>query len=170
MDIMMNNRTKNNRWITALLLSAMILSGCGSTADNTDTPKETASAGNSTPAVSGETESESETEPERPSDGLEDVNMDGFSMTFLSYDGTQYWWSRNQIDAEEMTAEPVNDAIYERNTALETRFNAQIQEKKVASVQGDLNRDVLAGVSDYQVAMVNDQAINSCLVAGSLLM
>ena len=166
---MYKNNKQSKNIIAMLLLFTMLLSACGSTETepgNNSTENDTSIS----TEFGGDTESESINETAPLNDGLEDVNMNGFSLTFLSYDGTKYWWSRNQIDATEINADAVNDSIYNRNAAIETRFNAQIQEKLVPLVESDLNQDVLAGTTDYQVAMVNDQKINGCLVTGSLLM
>lgn len=103
-------------------------------------------------------------------DGLPDVNMGGFELTFSSYDGTKYWWSLNQIDAEMLEGTGVNDSIYNRNRTIEQRFNAVIREKRIPSVEESLIRDVMAGAVDYEIAMVSDQRINSCLTQGVLMM
>ena len=89
-------------------------------------------------------------------DGLPDVNMGGFELTFSSYDGTKYWWSLNQIDAEMLEGIGVNDSIYTRNRMIEQRFNAVIKENR-PSVEESLIRDVMAGAVDYEIAMVSDR-------------
>ncbi len=148
------------RKLLSFFLSLLLFTSC-STEKNTEKAEDTTAA----PVVTETQETETAL-----TDGLPDTDMDGYSLIFLGYDGTKYWWSKKQIDATELTGEPVNDSIYNRNAAIETRFNAQIQEKPVPQVEVSLKQDVQAGETDYQVAMVNDQQISGCLTAGVLLM
>ena len=157
----MNKKHKNSYKTASLaLILAMALSGCASPNTPSDQSQNTANTNQT---------SDGETATDALTDGLETIDMDGFKLVFLNYDGTKYWWSRNRVDSTELTADIVNDSVYNRNLAIEQRFNADISELLVPSVEENLRREVAAGTTEYQVAMVNDQAINSCLVAGVLL-
>lgn len=143
-----------------LIATILVLISCGAKdapAADVIPPTETTAAG-------------IETADTELTDGLPDADMNGFELTFNSYDGTKYWWSLNKIDVEALDGTGVNDSIYNRNRMIEQRYNAVIKETKVPSVEESLIKDVMAGAADYEIAMVSDQRINSCLTQGVLLM
>ena len=59
------------------------------------------------------------------SDALdEDLDYDGDEVTFISRD--KKGWTDSEISADTLTGEPVNDAVFERNKAVEERLNVKI--------------------------------------------
>lgn len=157
-----NNTLK--KIISGLILSTFfisILTSCGnsSSIEATDTAAPQTSVIETTDASAAQTEL---------SDGLTDTDMDGFTLTFSNYDGTQYWWSLKQINADELDGTLVNDAIYERNRKIEERFNSVIKEIQYPDTTVII-KDVTAGETAYDAAMIDDQKINSCLTKNVLL-
>ena len=55
-----------------------------------------------------------------------DVDMNGKKFTFLTSGWGEEVWIMNDIVAEEENGDPVNDAKYRRNRAIEERFNCEI--------------------------------------------
>ena len=113
------------RLISILLLLAMVAgtavscsekpAGEGPSAPAADTP----SGGNEAAAVPAE---EEETEL---TDGLPDTDMQGFELNILHHSQEWLAWAYNVLEADELTGEALNDAIYTRTDALQNRFNAK---------------------------------------------
>ncbi len=144
------NKTNRNQPILrmlALLLAMLMLASCSQSAA-TDEPVETElQAETTTP----------ETEAPKPTDGLEDVNMDGFEMNMLA--GLTAWTKAEYIAEED--GEPVNDAIFKRNRYLEERFNCTISALQDESLgHGDVankaSTDVKSGDGQYDFVSVYD--------------
>lgn len=146
--------------LAGILCASAILTSCNNSGDDQttdDTTADTTTADTTT----------AETEPEPLTDGLPEVNMDGFSLNIHHHDTTWLTWTKTQLDADEMTSELINDAIYERNRKIENRFNAVINVTAestpsngfAAFVQsGDSGRDIqfLYGVNANNINYVSD--------------
>lgn len=100
--------------ILAGLLLAASLSAC---ATNDDTPDETKPTVQTTaPVEEGETELR---------DNLpDDLDYGGDEIIFISRD-REGWYDR-EIWVKDVNGEPINDAVYERNKAVEQRLNVKI--------------------------------------------
>ena len=97
----------------------------------------------------GETtlETDNLSERERISDDLPETNYDGRALNFFCREEQLY-----EYDVEEMNGEIVNDAVYERNLAVETRFNIKINTIYVDGTWGNragftntITNSILAG-------------------------
>lgn len=103
------------KWIV-LLAAALLFSGCRTVSDKT--------AGN-TPSDTPETETETETSV---LDQIPQADYDGYTFRYL----TEYWTGTvadrflRELQADEITGEPINDAVYARNQFLSERLNIRI--------------------------------------------
>jgi len=107
--------------ILGLLILSSVLNSCASDTQEITETSENASADEN---IQIPAENEEETVPEETalSDGLEDVNMDGYDFRILScYFNNKNTWEYLIFD--EMTGDPVNDQLYEAKQAIEGRFN-----------------------------------------------
>ena len=95
---------------------------------------------------SGETESLTEATPELP-----ERNFDGYTFTFLN-GNTSYTY--NVVTAEEQNGDTINDAIYQRNLAVEELYNIQIEEIISTDPQGDYNRAVTSQDDSFDIALL----------------
>ena len=57
---------------------------------------------------------------------LPDAKYDGHVFNILITGNTENTWQKNDFKAEELTGEVLNDARYERNLAVEERFDITI--------------------------------------------
>ena len=109
---------KLTRILAALLATLMLvgsLAACGGPVEEPDAT--TAPDGT---AAATETQGETELTDDLP----DDLDYDGDQITILS----QYreGWTSGEIAVPELINEPVNDAVYERNKAVEERLNVTI--------------------------------------------
>ena len=152
------------RLLAALLCAAVTLPlmACGNTE-----PAETA-ADTDTTAVPAETE---------PAYTLPEGNWDGYNFHILVHGNSESGWDKNDFHAEELTGELMNDAVFERNAAVEELYNVDITDEKLTgNIDGNsmgpgyqaISTAVLAGDAAYGAATVG--GYDACtLVLGDFL-
>lgn len=141
--------------ITTLFLLMAMLASCG--ADVTEGGKDTSSSDINT---SGNAETGEYVHP--------GVTYGGETFTLLDYDTEEYSWqaaSYSNIAAEEENGEPINDALYNRNLAVEEALDVTIDVYSVGGSNRKNNDDelqklILAGddLVDAAFLFANDMA------------
>ena len=135
------------------------------------------------PGAEGETK-EQESKPDKVSEvlaSLPETDMKGKTVTFLTSnwggargtpDGEAIWGMQFDICVEELTGDALNDATYNRNKAIEDRYNCTIAEINVAA-QGDasnlLNKAVKAGDPAYDFMLCRMQAYQNLGASGTII-
>ncbi|MBR4959654.1 MAG: hypothetical protein IKY52_02015 [Clostridia bacterium] len=155
------------KWITWLLLSAMILSlsACGS-GETVENAAETAGTDNT--AVETETET---IDPAEQDELPTDITYDGYTFTVLSHDhpASAVAWQVVDIYTEELTGERINDAVYERNLSMEDRFDVKVAQ----NLQGDPNTTatqlINSGDDAFDLLQTNTQIQCGLVVKGYLM-
>lgn len=164
----MNRHSLKQKALLFLLIAGMILptllascSDAGQTADPADTP--TVSSGE-------ETTEPVETEPEttKVSDDLEDVNFDGRVYTVLYRDEAEHL---REIDADELTGDIINDAIFTRTQEIEERFGMKLERLPVGegSLNNTFTNSVSAGDRSFDIAFQH-MILTASLAAGGVTM
>ncbi|MBQ4574332.1 MAG: hypothetical protein IJA85_03965 [Clostridia bacterium] len=103
--------------IVALLLAGlMLLSSCSNAADK-NSAVTTAAPVDTTPV---ETE-EPKIEPELP-----DITFDGKDFRFYQYENSDTYPRFDEIWVEDQNGEPINDAVYKRNSVIEEKYKTKI--------------------------------------------
>ncbi len=153
---------KKRRILSALLAAIMLsaLPGCGNTAEET-----TAAPTDTTAAEVVETE-ETRLKPDLP-----EKDFGGHEFTMLTKGPNDGHWFSQDAYAEELTGEPINDAVYNRNIAVGERYNFT-----VAEMFGDTNdpsalakQAIQAGDDLYDLLLIGGVATGG-LATGGLLM
>lgn len=145
--------------LLAILLASAALAGCGQS--ETDTTADT-TAVDTTPV---------ETEPETAYiDTLEERDLNGYSYRMVA----QHMDSRpNFASSEEMTGEPLNDAILQRKNATMERLNIQIEEigyEDRGTLRNDVSKTIRAGDDAYDIILTPlSDGINSLTTQNCLL-
>ena len=105
--------TKITAFFLATLMLVSVFAACGTPTEDPVT-------------TTGPSSDSTVTEPETElRDGLpDDLNYDGDEVTILSR--YREGWTSGEIAVRELTSEPVNDAVYERNKAVEERLGVTI--------------------------------------------
>ena len=92
---------------------------------------------------------------------LPDVKYDGHVFNILITGNTENTWQKNDFKAEELTGEVLNDARYERNLAVEERFDITIAtDERYGATKGAgsgftmIQNCVMAGDSSYDAGMI----------------
>ncbi len=149
--------------LLAFLLTSttMALAGCGQTESDTTATADTTAA-DTTPV-----ETESET---AYIDTLEERDLDGYSYRMVA----QHTDSRpNFASSEELTGEPLNDAIIQRKIATMERLNIQIEEigyEDRGTLQNDVSKTIRAGDDAYDIILtplsagINNLTTQNCLL------
>lgn len=108
--------------LCCLLLLSLLLNGCGDAAQ--DSAPADGSAADSAGEAAAVTEEETEPAPETLASGLPETDLDGFVLTLLR---SRSYFIEQGVYTEELTGDPVPDAIYERNLLLEETYNCDIE-------------------------------------------
>ena len=145
------------RFLIFLLIVAMVLPvavACGKT-DDTSVDQTTATEQTTTAATEATTTVAQTNEYEIGDAMPENLNFDGKEITILSRGRD---WCKDEISVNEITGELVNDAVFNRNAAVETRLNVKIVNHMIAGT-GDyeivdlMRTQVPSGSSDYDVVV-----------------
>ena len=140
--------------VLCLLLTALLtmpLLACSSTEGTSGNAPVTS---NDTSAAPVE-ETAEETVEERLSDDLPETDLDGWTMRILSHHDPLS--DESTFHAYELTGEVVNDAIYERDLAVKSRFNCEFSLTPGNGWATDINmllNSVNAGSKDYDVSFL----------------
>lgn len=136
----MNNSAKQ---ILALIAAAALTSVCFSCGTQIETSDTTAS--DTTGISPAETEL---------SDNLPDTNLDGYSFRILAADN-----DIPMLYVEDMNGSLVNDAVYKANTAVEERFNIELEWIKLDKWDNSsmIKSMILSGSDDFDVGVCHDK-------------
>ena len=156
-----------HRYLSGLLLILLLAQiSCGSAAD---TPAVTTGT-DTTQAASETTVTNAPELPER------DYGGESFDiLTAGNWDNT--WTEIYDFMAEEETGEPVNDAVYRRNRAVEEQFNVVINEiNHMGSAVGGtgkgaefIKKSVLAGDNAYDASLMGAYDVSTLAYNGYIL-
>ena len=127
--------------LLALLMLGGLLAGCAESGDE-------------------QTETTASTEQETNVLDLLDVpdkKYDGKEFMFLTRDASE--WTTVDIYAEELTSDPINDAVYRRNDAIQTKYDVVILETQVQEPLSAVEKDVKGGSGEYQAIV---QKLGQC--------
>ena len=129
---------KNKCWLILFLIAVMLTSSaCG---------------GETVPSAEDTTASETlaETETEQVFT-LPEADYNGEEFTFLNGNVSYTYAS---VVATEQTGETMNDAIYQRNSAVEERYNIKIGEVITNDPQADYKQSVTTGDNSFDIALL----------------
>ena len=107
-------------------------------------------------------EEESTTVAEQETNVLDNLNVpdktyDGKEIMFLTRDAAE--WTTVDIFAEELTSDPINDAVYRRNDAIQSKYDIVILETQTQNASADIEKDVKGGGGEYHAIV---QKLGDC--------
>ncbi len=149
--------------LCAYLAAMLLLASCGGKqaveTESTSSPVQTEAV-------------ETETETEKLTSGLEAVDYEEKTITFLTYQNSDYQNSQMDVLAESLTGEHVNDAVFNRNKSLEEKYNIKITstgDKGHDGAGNELKAAVRSGDSVYDVCFLTTAVALQSGFAGCLL-
>ncbi len=135
----------NRTSILALLLTALLLTGCGGTA-TTETTADTQ-------ADTAVQETETTNPLEVVQAAYADRDYGGYDFRIIDRSGeVGTTFATVDVYAEELTGEAINDAVYNRNNMLEETMKVKVVEIGSTDVLAGVKESVLAGTDDYDLA------------------
>ncbi len=142
--------------ILALLILASAVS-CGETSEN---PPETSSGGETTTAT------EAETEPEYT---FANVNLGGAKLPILN--SSTNWGFYTTLDLDEATGESLDDAVYERNSKLEEKFNFEFEiiEDDITKTIDKMKTAVRSGDDVYKAGFLRGEYLSPLISEGMFI-
>ena len=134
--------------VLSMILSAFLLS-CNS--NNSSGADNTANTANNTQDNS--VSEVSETTTEKITYNVPDANYGGYNFRVVDRQGNDTNWVTVDQYAEAENGDPINDAVYRRNSVLETKFNIKISElkKSDADIIPFVQKSIQAGSDDFDV-------------------
>lgn len=142
----------------SLILALLILASTVSCANSENNSEETTPSDTSNTAA--DTVAEETADPNaRLDSGLGSANFDGYNFNIFVHNTIT-----NDFDAEDITGEPINDAMYQRVTTVQDNANCKIEAIIVTADNRaghkPLGISVQAGTNDYDLACLS--AYSSC--------
>jgi len=133
------------RILTAVMITAMLAAmSCSS---------DKAAVKETTAAENIETTTEVTTEP-RIDPGLPEEDLGGYNFRVLTKGTTNVHWKSFDIAAEEQNGEPINDAVFLRNSKVGEKYNFTVEDvpvKDYAAMATEATNVVLAGDNSYDM-------------------
>nr|MBQ4318870.1 extracellular solute-binding protein [Clostridia bacterium] len=143
------------RKISAFILALLTLLPLASCGNSDDTAKDTASAADtSAPETTGEPTNADLFAAAKAA--MPKVDYEGHSFVIVDRDPEKNWGTED-VYAESENGEPINDAVYLRNRALEDSFNIKITERPIdpySQVSSKMATEILS--NDYTFDVITD--------------
>ena len=135
---------------------------------------DTTSGGNSETTVSGETTSPEITEETILKPDLPEVTYDGYEFRIFARgpEASANWQVYSNIYTDEMTGEPLNDAVYNRNREIEEQYDIKITataSNGSSENANEITKWILAGDDAYDVVIPGMNQFGAVLMAGVLV-
>ena len=146
--------------IVLLLCVVMVLgvfTGCRTSIDNNDDSSQETETTTSTAS--------SDTTDARLVPDVPEITFNGYQFRILTKGKTSSTWYSVDIDAESMTGEPINDAVYARNSKIEELYDIEIIEESPSSpdvaattaltAQNDFYDMIALRMNDHMEGLIN---------------
>ena len=154
---------RNLALILALLMLSSSAVACSNNGGNSDETK--GGTAETTGGATAESTEETEDPNARLDSGLDKADFDGYTFHIFVHDQVT-----NDFDAEDITGEPINDAMYQRTTTVQDNANVTIEPVIVAADmrggQKPLGNSVTAGTNDYDLVCMSAYSSCNALIAG----
>ena len=154
---------RNLALILALLMLSSSAVACSNNGGNSDETK--GGTAETTGGATAESTEETEDPNARLESGLGTADYEGYTFHIFVHDQVT-----NDFDAEDITGEPINDAMYQRTTTVQDNANVTIEPVIVAADmrggQKPLGNSVTAGTNDYDLVCMSAYSSCNALIAG----
>jgi len=141
---------KHTSKILSLILSAAFLLSLASCASEPSDTADTTAKNTSDTVTSAEVTAEARITPDIP----EDADFEGYEFKVMTKGTTNVHWKSKDIAAEEQNGDPINDAVYERNSKVGEKYNITVSDipmKNYGDWAGAISTTVLSGEQTYDM-------------------
>lgn len=106
----------------------------------------------SSEVTSAETTEAATTETEKILPDLPESDFEGYEFRVLTKGDFDVHWKTKDIFAEELNADPINDAVFNRNSSIGEKYNFKVVEiESFSDYAGAGQKSVIAGSDDYDM-------------------
>jgi len=169
----MKNRLMSVLLAALMLSSSFAMFACGESNVNTETQTANTTASTPTAGDTADVIDESKlTDYERRQlipDNLPAVNYDGAEFRVMTRETFAGWQYSTEIWVEELNGDACNDAVFNRNVAIEERFGVKISATEDTDAQNKIKTFVTAGTPDYHLVSYFDYQTYIPVTAGVLM-
>lgn len=146
----------------SLILCASLCAGLVSCASGTGKTEEVKSSDTVTETESAEADTTEYYKADVP-----DEDYGGYEFRFLTNDHASLTWAYTTMDVESTDGEPINDAVYKRNRAVEETYKVKITDinENFGAVSGAAMKSIKAASDDYDV-VIEDVRSTAGLITG----
>ncbi|MBP3293802.1 MAG: hypothetical protein J6N32_08620, partial [Clostridia bacterium] len=169
----MKNRLMSVLLAALMLSSSFAMFACGESNVNTETQTANTTASTPTAGDTADVIDESKlSDYERRQlipDNLPAVNYDGAEFRVMTRETFAGWQYSTEIWVEELNGDACNDAVFNRNVAIEERFGVKISATEDTDAQNKIKTFVTAGTPDYHLVSYFDYQTYIPVTAGVLM-
>lgn len=161
-----------SRIFVSIILSAVLLSSTVS-CDTSGEKQNDSLDYNGTQVQEDETtfEKESETEEKLLPDLPPDLDYDGAEVRIMQHPyiaGDWADWLSRDLYAESYTGEPINDAVFERNSYVSDKLDVSLKVADVSDMPNAIKQQSTAGTDDYHISTARINELPSIVTSGYL--
>ena len=154
----------------AVLMTLLSLTACSEKTAEADTPSAPQAGDSPAADAGGEPEDVPETERLYPSC---DADYQGTDFNIIFYDAVEACaWGNTipcDIEAEALTGDELNDAVYNRNRTVESALNVRIlAESTTNAIAGEIEKQATAGTTDYDAAFPYQLSLSGLISKNAL--
>jgi len=141
---------KTKKILSALLAFLTVASLAACAADN-DTAADTTAADTTAAETTGELSDADKYQAAKAA--MPKIDYNGYEFTIIDREDPNLNWHTVDVYAENETGDAINDAVFERNMALEENFNIKFKERRIhsGSVSSTAATEVLAGDETFDL-------------------
>ena len=153
--------------ISVILLASMLIAAISCSAPESD-------SGNNVSDTTAETTLTEDTNEEVIKPDLPEVTYDGYEFRVFARgdEASPHWQVYTNIYTEEMTGEPLNDAVYNRNREVEEQYDIKITavaSNGTTESANEISKWILAGDDAYDVVIPGMNQFGAVIMAGVLV-
>ncbi len=150
------------RKILSMFLLAAMLVTTVACANDTGKPAETTAGG----AAQDTTAAPETTAAEETLPPISYPDLTGFTLKVAKIDQSKVTWSNNTFVVADMNGDVLNDALYKRNSTVESKTGAKIEEESFSDVKSVIRKNSQANDSTYHLYMERIREMGSMTAEG----
>ena len=160
------------RLVSAALAAVLAAVTAAAYACGSGSEKPEAAGGTQAPSQAASPSEEETTEAKLLPDLPDDLDFGGATAVIMQHpfqSGDWADWVSRDIWSDGENGEPINDAVYARNLAVEEKLNIKIKAEDVNDMPSTIQKQVKSGSSDYLISTARIQSLPGTVTKGYLV-